>query len=48
MPNVKVAIHALAGMSDFTKIDLKTAYHHKPIDKNFKVTTINMPIRLLK
>ena len=34
--NVEVAIHALAGMSVFTKIDLKTAYHQIPTDNNFK------------
>ena len=38
--NIEVAINALAGMSVFTKIDLKTAYHEIPIDNNFKVTTI--------
>ena len=27
MPNVKDAIHSLAGMNFFIKIDLKTAYH---------------------
>ena len=32
----EVAIHALAGMTVFTKIDLKTAYHQIPIDNNFK------------
>ena len=48
-PNVKVVFHALAGMSAFTKIDLKTAYHQIPIDNNFKkVMTINTPIGLLK
>ena len=47
--NVEVAFHAHAGMSVFTKIDLKTAYHQIPIDNNFKeVTTINTPIGLLK
>ena len=47
--NVKVAIHALAGMSVFTKIDSKTAYHQISIDNNFKeVTTINIPIGLMK
>ena len=47
--NVKVAFHTQAGMSVFTKIDLKTAYHKIPIDNNFKeVTTINTPIGLLK
>ena len=46
---VEVAIHALAGVSVFTKIDLKTAYHQIPIDNNSKeVTTINTPIGLLK
>ena len=30
MPNVEVAIHVLAGMSVFTKIDLKTVYHQIP------------------
>ena len=49
IPNVEVAIHALAGMSVFTKIDLKTTYHQIPIDDKFKqVTTINTPIGLLK
>ena len=49
IPNVEVAIHALACMSVFTKIDLKTAYYQIPIDNNFKeVTTINTPIGLLK
>ena len=49
IPNVEVAIHVLAGMSVFTKIDLKTAYHQIPIDDNFKeVTTITKPIGLLK
>ena len=49
IPNVEVAIHALACMNIFTKIDLKMAYHQIPIDNNFKeVTTINMPIALLK
>ena len=46
---MEVALHALVGMSVFTKIDLKTAYHQIPIDNNFKeVTTINTPIGLLK
>ena len=46
--NVEVAVHALACMSVFIKIDLKTAHHQIPIDKNFKeVTTINTPIGLL-
>ena len=27
LPKVEVAIHTLAGMIIFTKIDLKTAYH---------------------
>ena len=36
-------------MSDFTKIDLKTACHQIPIDNNFKeVTTISTPIGLLR
>ena len=49
IPNVEIAIHALAGMSIFTKIDLKMTYHQMPIDNNFKeVTTINTPIGLLK
>ena len=49
MPNVEVANLTLAGMSVFTKIDLKTAYHQIPIDDNFKeVTMINMSIGLLK
>lgn len=49
IPNVEVALHVLAGMSVFTKIDLKTAYHQIPIDDNFKeVTTINTPIGLLR
>ena len=49
IPNVEVAIHVLAGMSVFTKIDLKTAYHQIPIDDNVKeVTTINIPIGLVK
>ena len=40
--NVKIKIHALAGMSVFTKIDLKTVYHQIPIDNNFKeLMTIN-------
>ena len=26
-PNVEIALHALAGMSVFTTIDFKTAYH---------------------
>ena len=48
IPNVEVAIHTLAGMSVFTKIDLKTAYHQIPIDDNFnEVTTINTLIGLL-
>ena len=48
-PNVEVAIHAFAGMSVFTKIDLKTAYHPIPIDNNFKeVMTINTLIGRLK
>ena len=43
--NVEVAIHTLAGISVFIKIDLKMAYHQIPKDDNFKeVTTINMPI----
>ena len=47
--NVEVAIHALAGLSIFTKIDQKTIYHQIPRDKYFKeVTTINTPIGLLK
>ena len=49
IPNVEDAIYALAGMSVFTKIDLKIGYHQIPIDNNFKeVTTINTPIGLLK
>ena len=49
IPNVEIAIHALADMSVFTKIDLKTACHQIPIDNNFtEVTTINTPISLLK
>ena len=49
MPNVEVAIHVLAGMSLFTKIDLKTAYHQIPIDNNSKeVTTIDTSIGLQK
>ena len=49
IPNVKVAIHALTGMSVVAKIVLKTAYHQIPIDDNFKeVTMINTPIGLLK
>ena len=49
IPNAEVAIHALADMSVFTKIDLKMAYHKIPIDDNFKeVTTIKTPIGLLK
>ena len=36
IPNVEVALHALAGMSVFTKIDLKMVYHQIPIDNNFK------------
>ena len=49
IPNVKVAIHALAGISVFTNIDLKTAYNQIPKDDNLKeVTTINMLIGLLK
>ena len=49
IPNVKVAIYALPGMSVFTKIYLKMASHQIPIDNNFKeVTTINTPIGLLK
>ena len=49
IPNVGVSFHALAGMSVFTRIDFKTAYHQILIDNNFKeVTTINTPIGLLK
>ena len=49
IPNVEVIFHALAGMSVFTKLDLKTACHQIPIDNNFKeVMMINMPIGLLK
>ena len=49
IPTVEVAIHALAGMNVFTKIDLKTANHQISIDDNFKeVTTITAPIGLLK
>ena len=48
IPNVEVAIHALAGMSVFTKIDLKMAYDQIRINNNFKVTMINTPIQLLK
>ena len=49
IPNVEVALHILAGISVFIKIDLKTAYHQIPIDNNFKeVTTINTTIELLK
>ena len=45
LPNVEVTLHALAGMSVFAKIDLKTVYHQIPIDNNFKdVMTINTPI----
>ena len=36
IPNVKVAFHALAGMSMFTKIDLTTAYHQIPIDRKLQ------------
>ena len=47
--NVAVTIHALAGMSVFTKIDLKTAYYQIPTNDNFKeVMMINTPVRLLK
>ena len=47
--NGEVAIHALACMSFFIKIDLKTAYRQLPIDDNFKeVTTMITPINLLK
>ena len=49
IPNVEVAIYALAGMSVLIKIDLKTANHLIPMDNNFKeVTTINTWIGLLK
>ena len=49
IPNVEVAIHALAGMNVFAKIDLKTTYHQIPIDDNFKeVTMIKTPVGLLK
>ena len=48
IPNVEVSFHALAGMSVFRKIDLKTAYHQIPRDNNFKEVTINTPIGLLK
>ena len=49
IPKVEVALHALAGMSIFTKIDLKKGSHLIPIDHNFKeVTTINTPTELLK
>ena len=49
LSNVEVVLHALAGISVFTKIDLKTAYYQMPIDNNFKeVTTINTPVGLLK
>ena len=49
IPNVEVAIHALAVMSVFTKIDLKLAYCQIPINDNFKeVTSITVPIGLLK
>ena len=48
MPNVEVAIHLLADMSVFTKIDLKTAYHQIPIDNKFiEVALINTPVGLL-
>ena len=41
IPNVDVAIHSLAGINVFTKIDMKTAYYQIQIDNNFKeVTTI--------
>ena len=36
IPNVEVALHALARMSVFTKRDLKTAYHQIPINNNDK------------
>ena len=49
IPNVEVAIHALAGMSFSAKIDLKTAYNQILIYNNFKeVTMTNMPIGSLK
>ena len=48
IPNVEVAIHALAGVSVYTKIDLKITYHQITMDNNFKEITINMPIGLLK
>ena len=49
IPKDEVAIHALAGMRVFIKIDLKTAYHQIPLDNNFKeVMTIDTPIGLLK
>ena len=49
IPNVEVTVHALAGMSVFRKLDLKTAYHQIPVDDNFKeVTTINTPLGLRK
>ena len=45
--NVEVAIHALAGMSVFTKIDLKTAYHQILINNNSRVvTSINITTRV--
>ena len=49
IPNVEVAIHSLADMIVFIKIDLKTAHHQIPVDNNIKeVTTTNTPIGLLK
>ena len=49
IPNVEIASNALAGMSVFTKIDLKTVYHEIRIDDNFKkVTKVNTPMGLLK
>ena len=49
IPNVEVTFHALAGMSIFTKTDLKTAYHQILEDDNFKVAmTITTPKGLQK
>ena len=50
IPNVEVTIHAVAGMSIFKRINLKSAYDQIPTDDKFEEdqTMINTPMGLLK
>lgn len=44
--NIDVALHSLARMRAFTKIDLKAAYHQISNEQFKEVITINVPIAL--